>query len=119
MMKWYSALIVASLALLFTSTSAFGATAGAGSKSQYAATRAAVYAIFGPYADQAISVVKCETGGTYSPWAKNGQYLGTFQMGSHERATYGDGNDVWTQARAAYVYFIVSGRDWSPWTCKP
>jgi hypothetical protein len=66
-----------------------------------------------------MSVVACETGRTYSAWASNGQYLGIFQMGSHERYTYGHGNNVWAQAKAAYRYFVASGRDWSPWECKP
>jgi hypothetical protein len=61
----------------------------------------------------------CETGYTYSIWATNGQYLGTFQMGYFARGKYGHGNNVWVQAKAAYAYFVDSGKDWSPWTCKP
>lgn len=53
-----------------------------------------------------------------TPRAQNGQYLGTFQMGAYERATYGHGANVYEQARAAYRYFVASGRDWSPWTCR-
>lgn len=66
-----------------------------------------------------MSVVHCETGGTYSVWATNGQYRGLFQMGSWERARYGHGNNPWAQARAASRYFFASGADWSPWECKP
>lgn len=51
--------------------------------------------------------------------ARNGQFLGCFQMGLNERRKYGNGAGVWNQARAAYRYFVDSGRDWSPWTCKP
>ena len=51
--------------------------------------------------------------------ARNGQYLGCFQMGSRERRTYGHAAGVWGQARAAFRYFVDSGRDWSPWECKP
>lgn len=69
--------------------------------------------------DQAYSVSGCETGHTYSVWSKNGQYLGLFQMGSHERATYGHGNNPWAQALAAHRYYVASGKDWSPWDCKP
>jgi hypothetical protein len=61
----------------------------------------------------AMKIVKCETGGTYVPWTANGQYLGIFQMGSHERATYGHGNNVWAQAKAAYAYFRDAG--FGPW----
>lgn len=85
----------------------------------YQSVRAAVDRIFGPYASQAMAVVRCETGGTYSVYAQNGQYLGIFQMGSTERATYGHGWTPLAQAQAAYRYFVASGRDWSPWACKP
>jgi hypothetical protein len=67
---------------------------------------------------QAIRVAKCESG----PWgteAVNGQYRGLFQMGLNERRTYGHGPCAITQARAAHRYFVASGRDWSPWACKP
>jgi len=75
--------------------------------------------VFGPkYCSQAIRVADCETGGTYNIWAKNGQYLGLFQMGSSERAKYGHGNGGWAQARAAERYLIASGQDWSPWSCR-
>lgn len=79
----------------------------------------AVTAIFGPYAAQALRVVGCETGGTYSTRARNGQYLGLFQMGAYARGRYGHATDALGQARAAYRYFVASGRDWSPWECKP
>jgi hypothetical protein len=81
--------------------------------------KVAIALMFGGYAGEAMQVADCETGGTFSTGATNGQYLGLFQMGSSERATYGDGDSPLAQARAAYVYFVVSGRDWSPWTCKP
>ena len=72
---------------------------------------------FGPYCSQALRVARCESG--LSVWARNGQYLGLFQMGDYARARYGHAWNVWAQARAAYRYFIASGRDWSPWSCKP
>ena len=78
---------------------------------------AAIRHVFGGYADQAISVARCESG--LSVWASNGQYLGMFQMGESERATYGHGSTPLAQAQAAYRYFTASGRDWSPWQCSP
>ncbi len=66
---------------------------------------------------QAIRVAACESG--FNTHAVNGQYLGIFQMGSYERATYGHGRTARVQARAAHRYFVASGRDWSPWACKP
>jgi hypothetical protein len=62
-------------------------------------------------------VASCESG--FSTTALNGQYEGIFQMGFNERATYGDGATAYEQAAAAYRYFVASGRDWSPWSCKP
>jgi hypothetical protein len=62
-------------------------------------------------------VAYCES--KYDLYAQNGQYHGLFQMGSSERATYGDSNNVYGQAAAAYAYFVASGKDWSPWACKP
>jgi hypothetical protein len=62
-----------------------------------------------------MQIVNCETGGTFSPWSANGQYLGIFQMGSHERTTYGQGNNVWAQAKAAYAYYKAAGNSFSPW----
>lgn len=73
--------------------------------------------VFGPYATQAQRVAWCE-----SKWytgATNGQYQGMFQMGSSERRLYGHGSTPFEQAQAAYRYFVASGRDWSPWECKP
>jgi hypothetical protein len=77
----------------------------------------AICKAFGAYCRQALQVARCESG--YSTTAQNGQYLGLFQMGSSERAIYGHGSDALSQARAAHRYFVASGRDWSPWACKP
>jgi hypothetical protein len=77
----------------------------------------AISLVFGAYGSQAIRVADCESG--LSRNAANGQYLGLFQMGSSERAQFGHGPGALTQSRAAYRYFVASGRDWSPWACKP
>lgn len=78
---------------------------------------AAICHVFGSYCSQALRVASCESGrGVY---AQNGQYLGMFQMGSYARSRYGHGYTPLEQARAAYAYFVDSGRDWSPWSCKP
>lgn len=79
----------------------------------------AICYIFGEYCSQALRVSACETGHTYHVGASNGQYLGLFQMGDYARSRYGHGNTALEQARAAYRYFVDSGRDWSPWSCKP
>ena len=77
----------------------------------------AIRRVFGSYWSQALAVARCESG--LSTWAQNGQYLGLFQMGSSERALYGHGSSAYTQVQAAHRYFVASGRDWSPWQCKP
>ncbi len=76
-----------------------------------------IRAVFGQYGSQAVAVARCESGPSINVWAHNGQYLGAFEMGSYARSKYGHGNNIWAQARAAYAYFIDSGRDWSPWSC--
>jgi len=77
----------------------------------------AICHVFGSYCSEALQVARCES--NYRTTATNGQYLGIFQMGSHERATYGHGASALAQAKAAFRYFVLSGRDWSPWSCKP
>ena len=62
---------------------------------------------------KAFDVVACETGGAYNTTARNGQYLGLFQMGARERSTYGHGETALAQARAAFRYYAISG--WRPW----
>jgi hypothetical protein len=76
----------------------------------------AIRAVFGRYAEQAIGVAWCESRLTTT--AQNGQYLGLFQMGSNERRLFGHGSTAHEQALAAHRYFVVSGRDWSPWSCR-
>jgi hypothetical protein len=83
----------------------------------YAPPTVAICNVFGSHCGQALSVAWCES--RHSTTAQNGQYLGLFQMGSHERQTYGHGDTAHQQAVAAHRYFVLSGRDWSPWSCKP
>lgn len=83
---------------------------------QQASAKVAICKTFGQYCKQALAVAWCES--KWYPWAQNGQYLGVFQMGSWERRTYGHGSGSWAQAKAAYRYFVASGRDWSPWACR-
>lgn len=88
-------------------------------RGNYAIVSAYVYRVFGGYSSAALSVSGCETGHKYNTNAENGQYKGLFQMGDHERATYGDARDVLGEIQAAFRYFRASGSDWSPWECKP
>jgi hypothetical protein len=64
---------------------------------------------------KAFDVISCETGGRYNTTARNGQYLGLFQMGSFARARYGHGSSAFAQARAAHRYYVDAG--WGPWSC--
>jgi hypothetical protein len=79
--------------------------------------QAVICRVFGRYCAQALAVARCESG--LSTGASNGQYRGLFQMGSSARRLFGHGASATTQARAAHRYFVSSGRDWSPWSCKP
>ena len=84
----------------------------------HAPPKVAICNVFGRrYCGQALSVSWCES--RHSTRAQNGQYRGLFQMGSSERRLFGHGETAHKQAIAAHKYFVVSGRDWSPWSCKP
>ena len=84
---------------------------------QQARARPIICKVFGSRCSEALAVSWCES--HWYVWAANGQYLGLFQMGSSERRRYGHGSGAWAQSRAAYRYFVDSGRDWSPWSCRP
>jgi hypothetical protein len=80
--------------------------------------KVAICHVFGRrYCRQALAVSWCES--RHRTTAENGQYLGLFQMGSYERRLFGHGSKALDQAVAAHRYFVRSGRDWSPWSCKP
>ena len=81
-----------------------------------APARVAICAVFGRYCRQALAVARCES--RYLTTARNGQYLGLFQMGYYERRLSGHGDSAYEQAVAAHRYFVRSGRDWSPWSCR-
>jgi hypothetical protein len=78
--------------------------------------RAAICSVFGSHCHEAIAIARCES--HLSTSAQNGQYLGLFQMGSYERRLFGHGSTALDQAVAAHRYFVRSGRDWSPWSCR-
>jgi len=78
---------------------------------------ATICRVFGADCNEALQVARCESG--LRTDAQNGQYLGLFQMGLQARRLFGHGDTAEIQARAARRYFFVSGRDWSPWSCKP
>jgi lysozyme-like protein len=78
--------------------------------------RKAICAVFADDCGAAIAVAWCES--HLRTTAHNGQYLGLFQMGSYERQLFGHGPTAHEQAVAAHRYFVRSGRDWSPWSCR-
>jgi hypothetical protein len=68
---------------------------------------------------EAWSVARCETGGTFSVWANNGQYLGLFQVSENWRRTIpGFRFNPWAQARHAHTIYVRTG-GWSHWECRP
>jgi len=82
----------------------------------HASPRVAICEVFGRYCGQALAVSWCES--NHQTTARNGQYLGLFQMGTYARQIAGHGDTAYEQARAAYRFFVLSGRDWSPWSCR-
>jgi hypothetical protein len=82
-----------------------------------AGPRRAICHVFGPHCREALRVARCES--RFRLTARNGQYRGLFQMGTSERRRFGHGSTAFEQAKAAHRYFVLSGRDWSPWSCKP
>ena len=78
--------------------------------------RKAICSVFADDCRAAIAVAWCES--HLQTTAQNGQYLGLFQMGSYERRLFGHGPSAHAQAIAAHRYFVRSGRDWSPWSCR-
>jgi hypothetical protein len=79
------------------------------------AAQQAICDVWGRWCREAIAVARCETGGTFSVYAQNGQYLGLFQMGDWARSVYGHSYTPWGQARAAYRNFLDNG--WGQWEC--
>lgn len=55
--------------------------------------------------------------GSWHSWARNGQYLGTFQMGGWARTTYGHSSTLEGQVAHAARYWRAHG--WSGWDCQP
>jgi hypothetical protein len=81
-----------------------------------ASPRVAICQVFGRYCHQALAVAWCESG--HQTTARNGQYLGLFQMGTYARQVAGHGDSAYEQAAAAYRLFVQTGRNWSPWSCR-
>jgi hypothetical protein len=84
---------------------------------QAASPRVAICKVFQGRCREALDVAWCES--RLQTDAQNGQYLGLFQMGAFARELFGHGPTAQEQAIAAHKYFMSSGRDWSPWSCKP
>lgn len=66
---------------------------------------------------KAVQVAWCES--RFDPRARNGQYLGVFQVSDHWRSSIpGWGSSVEDQARHALKIYKRVGRRWSPtWAC--
>ena len=97
---------------------------GAKERPILASTSAAIVAIilhvFGPiHGQHAVSVARCES--RLQTTARNGDHLGLFQLGAWERRHYAHGRyrTALDQTRAAYRYFVATGRDWGAWSCQP
>ncbi|MGQ0680665.1 MAG: hypothetical protein ACT4OM_13615 [Actinomycetota bacterium] len=72
-----------------------------------------IRSVFGIHGDKAVQVARCES--ELETTARNGSFLGLFQLGDDERVAFGHGQDALTQIKAAYDLFLSRG--WQPWTC--
>ncbi len=125
-------LAIACLALLVF---VFAQARAAGAETRYEQARRIVYAVFPDSTqDRALSVVGCETGGTYKAWAKNPRSgaLGWFQFvpGNHGRLiSWGRWSlrvdyfrmwQPWYATRAALI-LSAGGTNWGEWSaeCRP
>jgi len=109
-----TALTVLVVAFIGTGSTALGDNRIA---NQQARAKTIICQVFEEDCQEALRVSWCES--KWYVWAQNGQYIGLFQMGSYARSKYGHGSGAWKQARAAKRYYVDSGKDWSPWSCKP
>ena len=118
-MKLVTVLMVLVVMMLGTKQTALGSDKVSTGRieNQQARAKVIICKVFGPYCQEALRVSWCES--KWYVWAGNGQYLGIFQMGNYARSKYGHGSGAWKQAKAAYRYFVDSGKDWSPWSCQP
>lgn len=106
------------ICLIVTTMAVFVTVATPASGGYRERNAAIIHKVFGRYGSQAVRVARCESGLTIG--ARNGQYLGLFQVSGHWRRTVpGWGWDAWSQARHAYRVFRLTGSDWSHWSCRP
>jgi hypothetical protein len=77
----------------------------------------ALQAVHGSHWQEAAIVSFGES--SWHPDARNGQYLGYFQMGSYERSVTGWTSDVYGQVRAADRWNKMTGGGWRKWDCRP
>lgn len=82
------------------------------------------FARFGPdVAEEAVRVAWCES--RHVPTARNGQFVGTFQLGDYHRHIAERLGFTWdevaTQARPniAVAAELYADSGWGPWECKP
>ena len=66
--------------------------------------------------DRLIAIAKCESG--FREDARNGQYLGIYQMGKHEFATYGTGDPLNARDNVKAAINLYLRRSFQPWQCK-
>lgn len=82
--------------------------------------------VFGPYGAQAVRVAQCESGLNPRVLGPRDEYgnprPGLFQLGTYERRRsgwYTRSSGAWVQARSAFRWFVLTGRSWRAWSCKP
>jgi hypothetical protein len=96
---------------------------GLGKANAYTRARHVIYTVFPPAtAPAALRVVRCETGDTFNPWARNRSSgaAGYFQVIArwHPWVNLRRLFEPFYNARVAYR-ISHGGRGWSAWECKP
>lgn len=66
----------------------------------------------------ALAIMWCESSG--NPAARNGRYLGLFQVGDFHFGTYGYDLALWSDpaTNVAIAYRLWRDSGWGPWECK-
>lgn len=105
-------------ALLFALVTVAVWVAVADAKAKREPVQVTICRVFGPHCYEALRVSWCES--RWHTWARNGSYLGLFQVSEHWRRTVpGWGPTPLQQARHAYRVFLKTGANWSHWECSP
>jgi hypothetical protein len=108
-------------AILFVVLLVYSCEAEADAAAAPARMRQTICQVFGARCATALTVAKCETGGTWNRWARGDDgERGLFQIHPVHFGWLDESRlyEVRYNARAAFR-LSRGGRSWEPWTCQP